>query len=233
MKSIINHNKNKSIWISATGTDVGKTILSTLIMNSYSLELNLRYWKPLQTGITINPSDTDFITERLKHISRDRFLPEYQSWKTPSAPNYAAEKENSSLILEDLIKKGNTLIERDKLIIEGAGGPLVPLNDFVLQVEIMNQWNLPVILVSRTGLGTIHDTLSTIESCKTRGVKVLGFYMIGEKSELTESNIKSIIQFSKVGHLGTFFLDPGKEINLSEISSNFWDPEGKVKEAIS
>jgi dethiobiotin synthetase len=227
-----NPQKKKSVWISATGTDVGKTLFSCLILNAYAQELNLNYWKPLQTGIQSNQSDSDFIREKLGPTIANRILPEFQSWKTPSAPSYASLIENQPLDVDKLIQKGREYIEEYNLMIEGAGGPLVPINDKILQIDLMKEWNLPVIIVGRTGLGTIHDTLATIESCTARGIEVLGFFLVGAKSELSDSNAKEIMNFSKKNHLGMYYINPDETIFFTKENSIAWDPFHKVKGVI-
>ena len=183
--------KNQTFIICGTGTDVGKTIVSALFVQG----LNAVYWKPVQSGLS-DGGDTGRIKEIL-NISKDRWIPEKYKFKAPVSPHWAAEKEQKTINPFEL-----TIPKINKpLIIETAGGLMVPLNRNWLQIDQLKEWNKPVILVSRTELGTLNHTLLSIEALRSRGIPLLGIFLNGTHHQ---DNPKTIEEFGKIkiiGHL--------------------------------
>tara|TARA_B100000214_G_scaffold369349_1_gene342270 strand:+ start:1300 stop:1947 length:648 start_codon:yes stop_codon:yes gene_type:complete len=159
----------KRIVVCGTDTDVGKTIVSSFFVQG----LESVYWKPIQSG-TEEGTDTRTV-RRLLNLEPYRYLDERYKFKAPVSPHWAAEKESR------LIKKENlNLPDLDKLIIiETAGGLMVPLNRNWLQIDQLQVWGAPVILVARTGLGTLNHTLLSLEALKNRDINVLGIVLNG------------------------------------------------------
>jgi dethiobiotin synthetase len=179
----------KSIIISGTDTGVGKTMLSAILMASMP---EYSYWKPIQSGIV---DGTDSETVRgLSESSPERILPEAYIFSQPLSPHLAASIDGKSIEPEKL-----HVPNIQPLIIEGAGGLLVPLTERLLYVDMFKQWNLPVLLACRSGLGTINHTLLSIEAMRRRDISLLGCVLIGEPNP---ENEKAIEYYGKAKVLG-------------------------------
>ncbi len=166
-------------FITGIGTGVGKTIVSAIFVEA----LKADYWKPVQAG-NFDFTDTDFVKSLVSN-SISKFHSETYKFKTPASPHYAAGIENIK------INPGNFKIPETKnhLIIEGAGGLMVPLNNNFLMLDFIKQFNAEVILVSQNYLGSISHTLLSIEALKTRNIQVKGIVFNGEKNESSENYI--------------------------------------------
>jgi len=173
---------SKRIIICGTDTDVGKTIVSSFFVQG----LKGIYWKPIQSG-TEEGTDTKTVCNLLK-LEPNRYLSERYKFKAPVSPHWAAEKEAG------FIKPSNLeLPELDELIIiETAGGLMVPLNRDWLQIDQLKVWGAPIILVARTGLGTLNHTLLSLEALKNRNLDVLGIVLNGPPHK---DNPKTLEQF--------------------------------------
>ncbi len=192
--------------ICGTDTDVGKTIVSAWLVQG----LNAIYWKPIQSGLT-NGGDT-YQVRRLLNLPETRFIKEAYKFQAPVSPHWAAEQENQ------LIKSENLLLPsiRETLIIETAGGLLVPLTRQLLQIDQLILWGLPVILVARTSLGTLNHTLLSIEALRNRNIPLLGLILNGPEHE---DNPKTLRQIGEVEIIGR--LPPLKELN-AEMLAKEW-----------
>ena len=153
---------SKKIIICGTDTDVGKTIVSSFFVQG----LKGIYWKPIQSG-TEEGTDTKTVCNLL-NLEPSRYLSEIYKFKAPVSPHWAAEKESSFIEPSNL-----KLPDLDKLIIiETAGGLMVPLNRNWLQIDQLKAWGAPIILVARTGLGTLNHTLLSLEALKHRNLNL-------------------------------------------------------------
>ncbi len=144
--------------VCGTDTDVGKTIVSSFLVQG----LTAVYWKPIQSGYE---DDGDSHTvQQLLNLPPERILPERYKFKAAVSPHWAAEQENQ------LVESQNLKIPMLKgpVVIETAGGVMVPLTREYLQIDQLRKWMLPVLLVARTGLGTLNHTLLTIEALKKK-----------------------------------------------------------------
>jgi dethiobiotin synthetase len=166
------------LFITGISTDVGKTIASSIIVES----LQADYWKPIQAG-DLDNSDSYKIQ---KYISNDKTVIHENSFKlnTPASPHLAAEIDGITIDLNQ-IKEPKT---KNHLVIEGAGGVFVPLNNTDCIIDLI-QNDYKVIVVSRHYLGSINHTLLTIEAIKNRGFEVAGIIFSGNQNESTESII--------------------------------------------
>jgi dethiobiotin synthetase len=166
------------LFITGISTDVGKTIASSIIVES----LQADYWKPIQAG-DLDNSDSYKIQ---KYISNDKTVIHENSFKlnTPASPHLAAEIDGITIDLNQ-IKEPKT---QNHLVIEGAGGVFVPLNNTDCIIDLI-QNDYKVIVVSRHYLGSINHTLLTIEAIKNRGFEVAGIIFSGNQNESTESII--------------------------------------------
>jgi len=172
--------------VSGTDTGIGKTVLAAAIAQA----AGATYWKPIQAGLD-EPTDS----ERVAALGV-RTLREAYRLRTPCSPHWAAEIDG--LLIDDAAL---ALPEDDRLVIEGAGGVLVPIRDDLLFADLFARWGLPVVLAARTALGTINHTLLSIEALRARGVPILGVAFIGEAIENTEASIARIGRVRRLGRL--------------------------------
>jgi dethiobiotin synthetase len=155
--------------VCGTDTDVGKTVVSALLVEG----LGARYWKPVQSGIE-GGGDRDRL-QALLALPPQRIVPESYRLAAPVSPHWAAEREGLAIDPERLaLPPGD-----GPLVVETAGGVLVPLRRDWLQIEQLQRWNLPVVLVARSGLGTLNHTLLTLEALRRRQLTVLGLVLNG------------------------------------------------------
>ena len=171
--------------ICGTDTDIGKTLISSFFVRG----LNSFYWKPIQSGIE---SQTDSQTvEKLAQVSREKIIKEAYLFTKPLSPHWASEIDKKTINLDTLgIPK-----VKGSLIIETAGGLMVPITRNFLQIDQIKQWNLPVILVCKSSLGTLNNTLLSIEALNRRNIEIFGLVINGEKHL---DNPKTLVEFSGI-----------------------------------
>ena len=176
--------------ITGIGTDVGKTVVSAIVAEA----LQASYWKPVQAG-DLDNSDSIKVQRWTQNVT---VLPEAFRLNQPMSPHAAAALEEIDISLEQL-----TLPEFDgNLIVEGAGGVMVPINSKGLVfADLFAHWKLPVIVVSRHYLGSINHTLLTVELLKSRGIEIEGIIFNGEENLATEDIIVSISGVKKLGRI--------------------------------
>lgn len=164
------------------GTDVGKTVVSAIVVEA----LKAYYWKPVQAG-DLQFTDSHKVAQYA--LSSKGILPEKWRLNTPASPHYAAELDGVFIQSTDF-ELPNVVGD---LIIEGAGGLMVPLNaNGLLYLDIVKQWDLPVILVSRHYLGSINHTLMSLALLKEYGIKVHLVVFNGDENQATESIIQKM-----------------------------------------
>lgn len=170
---------NQQFIVTGIGTDIGKTVVSAILIQA----LKASYWKPIQAGELDN---SDSIKVKQWCDNTVFILPEFVRLKNPLSPHIASEMEGIQLLLNDFsIPEVN-----GNLIIESAGGLMVPINnEGLLFVDLIEKWNLPVILVSKHYLGSINHTLLSAEVLKNKNIKVEGIIFIGDENKATESII--------------------------------------------
>tara|TARA_Y100000589_G_scaffold291166_1_gene294430 strand:- start:35941 stop:36552 length:612 start_codon:yes stop_codon:yes gene_type:complete len=192
---------NHKYIVTGIGTDVGKTIVSAILAE----KLKADYWKPVQAGNEQTDSNT---VKLLISNAKTKIHPECYSLKTPASPHYAAQLENILISPDDL-----KIPETDNhLIIEGAGGIMVPLNNEKTFLDVFKQWNLPVILVSRHYLGSINHTLLSIDILKQVDIPIKGIIFVGEENKPTETVIENISGINILGRIDYF-----NELNAENI----------------
>jgi dethiobiotin synthetase len=187
---------NTRIVVTGTDTGIGKTVFAAGLAGA----LDGVYWKPIQAGVE---EETDRATVlRLSGLSPERILPEAYRLRTPASPHLAAERDGIVIDPEALV-----LPDTDRpLVVEGAGGLMVPLNRKVTYIELMARWNARVVLCARTTLGTINHSLLSVEALRTRGIAIAGIVFIGDENQESE---KIIATLGQVRHLGRLpYLDP-------------------------
>ena len=146
---------NKQYFISGIDTDIGKTFVSAILVEA----LKADYWKPIQSG-DLHYSDTDKVKEMISNTTT-KFHANSYAFKEPASPHYSAELESQVIDLDKIIK----LTTGNSLIVEGAGGLMVPLNNESLIIDLIQQLNMELILVIKNYLGSINHSLMSIEIC--------------------------------------------------------------------
>jgi dethiobiotin synthetase len=155
--------------VCGTDTDVGKTVVSALVVQG----LGARYWKPVQSGLD-GDGDRGRL-QRLLALPAERLLPESYRFEAPVSPHWAAELQGLSVDPARLALPAGA----GALVVETAGGLLVPLRRDWLQIDQIAVWGLPVLLVARSGLGTLNHTLLSLEALRRRSIPVLGLVLNG------------------------------------------------------
>jgi dethiobiotin synthetase len=158
-------------FVTGTDTGIGKTLVSALLCAA----LDAIYWKPIQTG---SREGTDRNTVmRLAQLPRERTIPEAYIFRPPVSPHLAARRAGVRIALGKL--KLPAQAKAEAIIVEGAGGTLVPINDKQLMIDLMRQLRLPVIVVTRTALGTINHTLLTLAALRAARMQIRGVVLCG------------------------------------------------------
>lgn len=177
------------IVVTGTDTDVGKTVVCAGLAGL----LGASYWKPVQSGLA-GETDSEAVM-RLGGIPAACILPEAYRLRTPVSPHRAAEIDGLEIDPEGLVPPETAT----PLIMEGAGGLMVPLTRQFTFLDLFARWRLPVVLCARTRLGTINHTLLSLHALRARSVPVLGVVFIGSAEPDTE---RSIAEMGRVGVLG-------------------------------
>lgn len=198
----------KRFFVTGTDTGVGKTVVSALLCAA----LDAIYWKPIQTG-TREGTDTDAVM-RMAGLARERTLPERYRFRPPVSPHLASRKAGVRI---ELRKIAMPRIEAgEALIVEGAGGVLVPINEREFMADLMAQLGLPVVLVSRSALGTINHTLLSLAALRAVRIEVRGVVMSGKRNE---ENRKAIERYGDVRVIG--IVPPLKRIDRAALKDTF------------
>ena len=200
----------RAIVVTGTDTDVGKTVFAAALAGA----LGASYWKPIQAGLE-DGSDTQRVAA-LGGLPPSAILPEAYRLTTPCSPHRAAQIDGVTIDPARLqLPKNN-----DRVVVEGAGGALVPITRDLLFADMFAHWGAPVVIVARTALGTINHTLLTIEALRRRSVPILGVAFIGEPQEDSEATIAAIGEVRCLGRLP--LLDPLTPASLaSAFAANF------------
>jgi len=182
--------------VTGTDTNIGKTIFCAGLCGF----LGARYWKPVQAGLE-GPTDSDVVAE----FAGVEIVPEAYRLKLPASPHQAAAEEDAA------IDPGALTPPDGPLVIEGAGGLMVPLTRDTLFIDVFARWRLPLILCARTRLGTINHTLLSIEAIRARAIPLLGVAFIGDTNEESERIITEIGKVKRLGRLPVIEpLTPGR-----------------------
>jgi len=182
---------NLKFIICGTDTDVGKTLISSFFVRG----LRSFYWKPIQSGIETETDSQSIL--RLSGIKKEKILKEAYIFNNPVSPHWAAEIDKNIIDINLL----NLPSIDGSLVVETAGGVMVPITRNFLQIDQIKEWDLPVIIVCRSSLGTLNHTLLTIEALKKRNIKILGLIVNGEKHL---DNPKTLEEFSKLPIIAEF-----------------------------
>lgn len=177
---------SQTLVVTGTDTGIGKTVFSAGLVQA----LQASYWKPVQSGLE---EETD--SEIVARLSAGTVLAEGYRLQLPASPHLSAEAEGVEIDPDHL-----ALPQLDgPLVVEGAGGVMVPLSRDLLYLDLFARWGAPVILCARTQLGTINHTLLSLRALRDAGCTVIGVAFIGDAEPEVE---ESIVQFGAVAHLG-------------------------------
>jgi dethiobiotin synthetase len=198
------------IFITGIGTGIGKTLVAAIVTEA----LAANYWKPVQAGFD-DGTDTIWVGERISK-PKGRLLPETYRLAMPASPHIAASREGLVISLDKIVDQFYEMRRKggSPLVIEGAGGLLVPLNDKEFVLDLVRLLNATVILVSRNYLGSINHSLLTAAACRTHGLRVAGWIFndqyLGYEQE--------IVQWSGIPALASipFRDNPDKDFVLAQ-----------------
>lgn len=193
----------KTFFVTGIGTEIGKTMISAILVE----KLKADYWKPIQSG-DLDHSDS-LKVQKLVSNTKSIFHPEAYRLTQPYSPHYSAELDHIEIDMEN-IKKPEI---ENHLIIEGAGGLMVPLNQNDLMIDLIKKLACPAILVSKNYLGSINHTLLSVEALQNRNIPIEGIIFNGEPNASTEKIILKMSGLKSLGHVL-----PISEINQETIS---------------
>lgn len=179
----------KELFVTGTDTEIGKTVLSATLCRG----LNAGYWKPVQSGLE-PATDRDSVA-RWTGLDPTHFYPETYRLTEPMSPHASAEIDGVEIEMEAFSLPD---YRQSHLIVEGAGGLLVPLNREKMIIDLMVQLDLPVLLVARSSLGTLNHTLMSLEIMRDRGLTVWGVVLNGPRHP---SNEEAILHYGRPNHL--------------------------------
>jgi len=182
--------------VTGTDTDIGKTVFAAGLAGA----LGAHYWKPVQAGV--DPEGDKERVAALSGLPPSHILPEAYRLTTPASPHLAARIDGIAITAERL-----ALPKVDgPLVVEGAGGLMVPVSESLLMIDLFALWGLPVILCARTGLGTINHSLLSIEALRTRAIPIAGIAFIGDAHAENERIIPLLGKVRSLGRLP--YIDP-------------------------
>ncbi|EHK63055.1 dethiobiotin synthase [Achromobacter arsenitoxydans] len=161
------------VFVTGTDTGIGKTLVSAILARAWGAD----YWKPVQTGVAEEPGDTDTVAQLAQLPPERLHLPAYVL-QAPLSPWAAATLEDTVVDATSIVPPAT----RAPLIVEGAGGLYVPIDDTHMMIDLIARLGMPVVLAARSGLGTINHTLLSLEALKRRGIPILGVVMSGPPS---------------------------------------------------
>ena len=175
----------KGVFVTGTDTEIGKTLVSAILTKAW----NATYWKPFQTGLAEETGDTSTVT-RLADVAPNHVVAPLCALQAPLSPFAAAELENTVIDVEKLqMPAGN-----GPFVVEGAGGLMVPVTPDSMMIDVVQRLDLPVVLVARSGLGTINHTLLSLEALRRRDIAIAGVVLSGLPNV---KNARDIARFGK------------------------------------
>lgn len=195
----------KAFFVTGTGTDVGKTVVSGILLSG----LPASYWKPIQCGF---PTDTAYL-KNATQLPYSHFLQEEFIFEQPVSPHLAAKLSGETIELSRFRLPES---ESTHLIIEGAGGILVPINDRSLMIDLVEHLKLPVLIVALSTLGTINHTLLTLQALRQRNLQILGVVLNGPSNVPNQEAIEHYGQVPVIAQC-----EPLPEISAASLRNAF------------
>ena len=196
------------LFITGTDTGIGKSLLSAILLAG----LESKYWKPVQSGLE-DITDTEWVQEKTG-LDETHFYPETYRLNKPLSPHASAMADGVSIKLGNF-KVPQTLDEKT-LIIEGAGGIMVPLNEKDLMIDLIKKCDAPALIVTKSSLGTINHTLLSISQLRSYGIEIFGVVMNGLRNS---SNRDAIEHFGNVTVIAE--IEEIKNINPESLKNGF------------
>lgn len=213
------------IFVTGTDTGIGKTIASAALVCAWRAKESVCYWKPIQTGIE---TDDDTQTVRfLASCSGNEIYDEGFRLERPLSPHLSARLAKIEITVEKTLKFIENRNDGRFWIVEGAGGALVPLNDRELMIDLVKTLDLPIVIVARSGLGTINHTLLTVEALRNRNLKILGVVMNGDANEENRKAIERHGQVKVLAEMPRF--EKLTDENLSAWSKKYLTADKRIK----
>jgi dethiobiotin synthetase len=205
------------VFVTGTDTGVGKTVIASGLLKLLYGSKSVHYWKPVQTG-TIVGDDTQ-AAKSLTGMPADRFWSPVYRFPEPLSPHMAAQKWGKKVEVDTIVDfyrehKKNS----DFVVVEGAGGLMVPLNEKALLIDLIGKLSLPLLIVSEDRVGSINQTLLTVNAARAANIPILG--VILTKARKTLGNAEAISLFGKVEVLAEF--DPSEDSRtiIGQVASN-------------
>jgi len=175
------------VFVTGIGTDIGKTVATAILCKALSAD----YWKPVQAG-SLEQTDSDFVKSFGVQVHQEVYR-----LNTPASPHHAAALEGKAIDIERIIIPETS----SRLLIEGAGGVMVPLNEQELILDLIVHLNVPAVVVSQNYLGSINHTLLTCEMLNAAGVEILGIVFNGAPSPSSEEWILNFTDLNLLGNI--------------------------------
>jgi dethiobiotin synthetase len=200
-----NANLPEKFFITGTDTHVGKTLVSAILMAG----LGAAYWKPIQSGLA-ETTDKEWI-QKTTGLPDGCFYPEAYRLAQPLSPHAAAAADGICIHLDTF-----SLPDGGPLIVEGAGGVMVPINGYQLMTDLIKHLNLPVLLVARSALGTINHTLLSLSQLRHEGIDIIGVVINGPKNEI---NRQAIEMFGRIRILAE--IEPISDITVHTLKEAY------------
>jgi dethiobiotin synthetase len=212
-----------ALVVAGTGTDVGKTLFSALVMAKYANTYGIRYFKPIQTGEADDAATVQLIAE----LSNTQVLPQVYRFPVGASPHFAAELAGNEIDPVTVLRAiravpPNTLIEL-------AGGLMVPLTRAYTNLDLIAALDFPVALVASTALGTINHSLLSHAALQRAKVRIAGIYFVGVHDQVREDNMRTVIEMTGAVNLGNLLL-PAEIISAATLraTAKDFDPKGKL-----
>lgn len=177
-------------FVTGTDTGIGKTLVSAMLC----LGLDSAYWKPVQSGFD-EGSDSEWI-HHITGIDKKKIFPETYKLKMPLSPHQAAAIDGVTIEMDKF-----KMPDCRQLVVEGAGGIMVPLNQHYMVIDLIKQLNLPTLVVARSGLGTINHSVLTVKTLQAHQIEVLGVVLNGEHNEPNKQAIEHYAQVPVIAQI--------------------------------
>jgi dethiobiotin synthase len=202
---------SRDFFVTGTDTGIGKTLLSALLVSA----LDRKYWKPIQTG-ACEGTDRETVM-KWAGIGPDQTYAENYVFDPPVSPHLAAAWKGTPIDLRKIERPASS----DPLIIEGAGGVLVPVGDHEFMLDLMRRLDAPVLLASRSALGTINHTLLSVAAIRNAKLELRGVVMIGKENA---DNRRAIERYGSVPVVGSIpWLDTIDKPSLQAVFKQHFD----------
>jgi dethiobiotin synthetase len=216
----------RGFFVTGTDTGIGKTVVSAALMHHLRRRGPVRYWKPIQTGI--EQDDDTAVVRKLGACADAEVRSDGVRLPRPLSPHLSARLAGTTIDAGALRLARSSPEAPLRWVVEGAGGVLVPVHDRVLMIDLMVQFDLPVVVAARSGLGTINHTLLTVDALRRRALHVAGVVMVGE---LNAENRKAIEEYGEVPVVGELpHLADLTSPALADWTASAFDREGRLEQ---